>query len=400
MKWSNLLWCAPFLSVAFGLGMARADDTIVDAVVNTESTEAQVVSLIGGDAADSCSSKKDSCGSCLMFGPDDPYTLFAPSCSGINVGGWLQVGYHNDLTPASVSRGDLAAFNDLPDGLNVHQTWMYIEKQADSGKSGWDFGYRADFLYGTDAQKTQAYGGTSWDNDWDHGVYGWAIPQLYGEIASGDLSIIGGHFFAQFGHEGVAATDNFFYSRSLTMVNSEPRTHTGILATYQVNDVMEVYGGWSAGWDTGFEMFGNGSSFMGGISMALMDNVNFKYVTTVGNFGARGDEGYSHSIVFDVQLSDRLNYVIQSDLLSIGETGEDDTGINQYVIYTVNDCVAVGGRFEWWQNEGDDYFSATGGINIMPHANIMIRPEIRHTTSDVLIHDNVTNFGIDAIFTF
>ncbi len=34
-------------------------------------------------------------------------------------------------------------------------------------------------LYGVDAQKTQAFGNNngSWDNSFDHGVYGWAIPQ-------------------------------------------------------------------------------------------------------------------------------------------------------------------------------------------------------------------------------
>ena len=97
-----------------------------------------------------------------------------------------------------------------------------------------DWGYRGDILYGVDAQKTQAYGNNSgsWDNSFDNGVYGWAIPQAYAEVAYGDWSVKVGHFFTIIGYEVVPDVGNFFYSHSYTMFNSEPFTHTGILATY------------------------------------------------------------------------------------------------------------------------------------------------------------------------
>ncbi len=118
-----------------------------------------------------------------------------------------------------------------------------------------DFGFRFDVLYGIDAQKTQAYGNPgagvpnfgSWDASLDHGAYGWAMPQLYGQVAVGELSIIAGHFFSPVGYEVVAAPGNFFYSHSLTMYNSEPATHTGVLATYSGLDGVELYGGWTLG---------------------------------------------------------------------------------------------------------------------------------------------------------
>ena len=31
--------------------------------------------------------------------------------------------------------------------------------------------------------------------------------------------------------------------------------------------------------------------------------------------------------------------------------GEDNVGVNQYLIYTVNDCMGVGGRLEWWKTD-------------------------------------------------
>ena len=52
-----------------------------------------------------------------------------------------------------------------------------------------DWGYRADIVYGTDAQKTQAFGNDEQRlgrDSFDNGVYGWAMPQAYAEVAYGD----------------------------------------------------------------------------------------------------------------------------------------------------------------------------------------------------------------------
>ncbi|MEM1305565.1 MAG: outer membrane beta-barrel protein, partial [Planctomycetota bacterium] len=277
----------------------------------------------------------------LLFGDccDPPFTI----------GGWTQIGYHNEQTPLSGSFGDVLAFNDVPDQLNLHQQWLYVERVAD-GSGGFDFGGRVDVMYGTDAQKTQSFGNDpgefDFQNGLDFGEYGWAIPQLYAEVAYCDWSVIVGHFYTLVGYEVVTAPDNFFYSHSLTMFNSEPFTHTGVLATYSGFEDVEVYGGWTLGWDTGFDQSNGGSSFLGGFSTNLSENVAFTYIATAGNFGARsgGEGGYSHSLVFDVALSDSLNYVLQSDLVAIDNPGigaNDQVGINQYLFYTLSDCVAV-----------------------------------------------------------
>ncbi len=49
------------------------------------------------------------------------------------------------------------------------------------------------------------------------------------------------------------------------MFNSEPFTHTGVLGTYTGNDDVTLYGGWTLGWDTGFDQFDGGSNFLGGV---------------------------------------------------------------------------------------------------------------------------------------
>ncbi len=334
-----------------------------------------------------------SIGECCL---GEEYKLFGTSCRGIEVGGWTQIGYHN------LSNGK---FNSHPDRLNLHQQWLYAEKVADGSDCNWDWGFRVDAVYGVDAQDTQAFGhqaNTDWDNDWDHGIYGFALPQAYVEVARGDLSIKAGHFFTLIGYEAVMAPANFFYSHAYTQYNSEPFTHTGAYATYKVNNCVTTYAGWTQGWDTGFDKDSQGNNFLGGVSLQLLDNLNMTYMVTAGNLGSRG-KGYSHSLILDAALTQKLNYVIQSDLVDTDLVGnEDQVGINQYLIYSVSDCVGIGTRMEWWKNNGSSAYEWTTGINYRPHANVVIRPEVRYdwgTASAATAQKKVT-FGIDGILTF
>ena len=339
------------------------------------------------------------------------------SGTGIDAGGWVSIGNHtasNDL------------FNSDPGRVNVHQAWLFAEQvaAADSGSVG--FGFRFDAMFGTDANDTASFGnGTDSAGNtrgFDSGSnfqigdgYGYALPQAYVEAASGDWSVKAGHFYTLIGYEVVGAPGNFFYSHAITMYNSEPFTHTGALASYAASDDTTYYGGWTAGWDTGFDQFGSGSNFIGGVSTNINDQVTMAYMTTIGDFGARGSEGFMQSLIFDVALTDELNYVVQSDLLHVGSTDEDNIGINQYLFYTVDDKLSLGGRFEWWKADvttgyaphgatlpgggSVSYFEATIGANYLLAPNVMLRPEYRYDWSGGASY-NQGIFGFDLVATF
>ncbi|QDT09092.1 porin [Planctomycetes bacterium K23_9] len=365
---------------------------------------------LGGDSCDGgCDSGCDSaCGSCLGdCDLGDPWTLFGEHC-GWTAGGWLSMGYHD--------KGN-GLFNSRPDEFQVHQAWMYIEKEAD-GSDGLGFGGRFDAMYGTDSQDTQSFGADrGWDNGFDNGPdYGFALPQAYIEAAYGDTSVKIGQFYTIIGWEVVTAPDNFFYSHAYTMYNSEPFTHTGVLATHNASDDLTVWGGYTFGWDSGFN--DNGDCFLGGFSATLTDKLALTYATTIGRFGEARfngvEKGYMHSIVTDYAVTDSLQWIGQSDYLS-SEDGDgvavrDTFGINNYLIKSINDCTSVGARFEWWNAEfggtGDsDVYALTLGVNHRPHANVIVRPEVRWDWDDDQITgledgDDQTTFGIDTIFTF
>ena len=398
------------------LGMAVLTLTATSAFSNDSVSEWTYDGNVVAVACDSCCDDgccddgccgDPCCGSCCcerggLLGAIEDFTLAGMlGIEGLDVGGWTQFGYHDNATPLSAAYGDGLAFNDVPDQLNLQQQWFYIGKTADAS-CGADWGFRADIVYGTDAQKTQAFGnpGNEWDVPWDHGVYGWALPQLYGEIAVGDLSVIVGHFYTLTGYEVVTAPDNFFYSHALTMFNSEPFTHTGVLTTYTGFEGLTIYNGWSLGWDTGFANTNSGNSYLGGVGVELMDSVSLTYILNWGNFGARdggNNDSYSHSVVLDVALTDKLQYVLQSDYLRTDV--EDDFGINQYLIYNWNDLLDFGARIEWWKDEGVSFNEATFGANVHLLDNLNLRPEYRKDWSPGTGLDQDT-FGCDLVLTY
>ena len=274
----------------------------------------------------------------------EAWSLFNRDGEGLEIYGWTQFGYHDRST---------GLFNTNPKKGTVHQVWFEFDKASDADAEGLGLGYHFDLMYGADAPNTSAFGqATGWDTDIsDSGNgFGWAMPQLYVEGHVGDWTVMVGKFYTLVGYEVVQATGNFFYSHAKTMYNSEPFTHTGVLASRTNEAGTDVYVGWTAGWDTGFDQLGDGSSFLGGFSKQLGDNIGLTYMTTFGDLGWRGS-GYSHSLVVDVTLSDKLNYVFQSDFTNTSGIGDpaDNIGVNQYVFYDLNDSMAVVMRLAWWR---------------------------------------------------
>ena len=331
-----------------------------------------------------------------ILGPDSPYDF----------GGWLAVGYSSQRT---------GAFNTYK-GFAPTQGWLYAAKTLDASE-GFDWGFRVDVMAGADGPDTQAFGGDfgDWDFDnstqWDDGKYGLAAPQLYVELGYKNFKIKGGKFYTPVGYEVVTAPDNFFFSHAFTMYYAEPFTHTGALASYTPIEGLEIFGGWTAGWDTGFSRFMNGNNFLGGIAVQPVDWAKLTYTTTGGDLGWIG-EGYSHSLVADVTVTDNLKYVFQTDYVDADQSAGAEyeaVGVNQYLIYSVTDRVGVGGRGEWFRANSTDYYELTFGVNIALLPNLKLRPEFRYQFSEDVEDGQPNTIGVpvdqaavafDAIFTF
>ncbi|MEI8212492.1 MAG: outer membrane beta-barrel protein [Planctomycetota bacterium] len=317
---------------------------------------------------------------------NDPWKLCKEPVAGITIGGWSDIGYFD--------RANNYSFNNYAKHVQLQQQWLYAERIAD-GSNGFGLGGRIDYVYGTDAPDTQAFGLTtpSWDNTWKNGgAYGNALPQLYGEAAVGNLSVKVGKFFTIIGNEVVQATGNYFYSRQFTFYNAEPFTHTGALTTYKVNDDTFIYNGYVLGWDSGYA--DNGDAYLGGFKTKVNDTWSVLYSTVMGRFGEQhapnpNERGGNQSFILMGALSEKLTFISQTDSMFTtnagGATVRNTFGNINYLIYKVNDRWSWGQRFEWFNFGGlgfqgvqnDDLYNYTVGVNYRASSNLLIRPEVR-----------------------
>ena len=129
----------------------------------------------------------------------------------------------------------------------------------------------------------------------------------------------------------------------------------------------------------------------------------------MGDLGFRGD-GYGHSLIGDLKITDKLNYIFEHDVTETNGFGFN-TATVQYLIYRWNNCWGVGTRVEWFKLDDvaggtgqHDMYEWTTGLNWKPHPNFVLRPEVRYQGGPGLavlgLQDDQTSFAIDAILAF
>jgi len=339
--------------------------------------------------------------------PKEAWTIPQPrflQAFGIKTFGWLEQGAtFNSLSPSNRWNGPVAC-NDRSNEYELNQFWLGFERPVNTHGCGWDIGGRVDLLYGSDWRYGESIGLESRFETQDQ-LYGLAIPQFYGLVGYDDLTVKMGHYAACMGYEAVAAPANFFYSHSYALVYSEPVLVTGLEADYKLSDQWNLIGGFTRGWQM-FEDNNTKLDFLGGIKWHNDETkTGLSFELTCGPQDTDGNNNrYTYALVFKQQLTEKLLYVAQHNLG--GEEAANPYtggyaqwyGLDQYLIYTINDHWSLGSRVEWfrdqdgarvcgignlnqgWMGKGGfcgTFTEATFGANWKPNANVLVRPEVR-----------------------
>lgn len=348
-------------------------------------------------------------------GSDQPRRLIGKLPGRFEVYGWLDMGITgNASSPPSRYNGPLAP-NDREE-FQFNQTYLVIERTTKADECSWDLGARADLLYGTDyiygistGFETHPDGSPRWNSS-KH--YGLILPQIYGEVARGDLSFKFGRFYTIIGYESLMAPNNFFYSMNYALRYAEPTTHTGGLFTWKATDQLSLY---IAG--------ANGQDRTDALSDSLCLVTGFGYtpqskkwalsfaVMTGGREPTNVPPVFAPrtylSTVFTWNFNDRFQSVTQYDTgwqenYDLQGNDAEFYSITQYLFYTINDCWKAGFRYDWFRDDdgtrlgGLRFGGVPGGnplplpsgnagavhaislgLNYTPNANLRIRPEVR-----------------------
>jgi hypothetical protein len=304
--------------------------------------------------------------------------------SGIQVGGWFQLGAtYNANNPANGYNGPVS-FSDRANRLQLNQLNIFVERPVVAEGTAWDFGGRIDFMFGTDAIYYQAAGIPPFDinsgepnnrGSWDLNIcckstrtYGIALPQAYLEayvpVGKG-LNIKLGHFFSPTGYEIGPAPDVFFYSHAYSLDNGHPFTHMGLLLDYKLTRNWSLIGGpvtgsGTGGWDGNLTRTAltnwNG---LAGIMWVGEDKRNsFNILATFGDVSARSDEPWTLiSSVLQHRITNKTHLVVHyvhgfvgGALLGGEQKDVQWMGVNTHLYYDLLEDLTIGIRGEWFRD--------------------------------------------------
>jgi len=270
-------------------------------------------------------------------------------------------------------------WTDRSNEYELNQAWIYFERATDTTKKDFDLGGRFDGFFGSNARFDTETGleNNNFKFNNNHAFYGFALPQFYLETAYKKLKIKWGHFISPVGYFTVDMTQNFFNTLPYTFQYGEPFTHTGALATYTVNDRWTLGGGVVRGWDN-FDGSGAGTRNLAAIGQATYtweDKSSLYYFGIWSNepngFGVDHSSRYLQTLVYSKPLSEKLNYVAQSDFgiqtntnNAVGGGTSRWYGFNQYLFYVANEKVTWGINFEWFRDE--EGFRVGGFLPVLP----------------------------------
>jgi len=366
----------------------------------------------------------------------------------VSVTGLVEVGASgNPNSPAVTNFGQF--FTDKANSGFLNQSSITVQRPLDSKTTGYDFGFKFQAMYGSDARYTHFLG------ELDYAVTGreqldvveahalFHLPWL----TTGGIDLKIGQFVTLEGAEVINASDNALYTHSYIFDFGTPFVHTGILATTHVNPMLDMYTGVTTGVNTTFgnhlDCFNCGdnnqaAAFHGGIGLNFLDgNLTVLATTHIGpenpnttltRLACACDPNSALRYLNDVttvwKLNDKLT--LTNDANYIRDDGFHATGYGmaQYATYAINDWLKITGRGEIWRDNNGffvasypgnldfvgtehgnplavavsggptTYGALTVGLAIKPPVpkqieGLVIRPEIRYDTS----LNNTTPFG-------
>ena len=355
--------------------------------------------------------------------------------SRFKVYGWIESGVTaNPDDPASRQNfGHL--FTDRPNELLLNQAVITAERTLGASSDEFDWGFKAQFLYGSDARYIHSVGlfdNTQHDIVQPDLVEAWILLHLPIPNTAGGLDIKGGKFVTLEGAETIDPRANVFYSHSYIFNFGIPLNHTGVLLTLHPIKGLDFYAGATRGVNTSMSDNNSSLGFHGGIGVTLLDGKLTALATThIGpeNTHDNHSKRYLNDLVLTWKATDKWTAIFEANFAADESVpgSAKAYGVAAYLTYAVNDWLTLGIREEVFRDEkgffvgsfadNDDFidfqrgktnnidprtFFSAGTFNEVtigatfkvpvsrPLSSLTIRPELRYDTA---LSDNTRPYG-------
>jgi len=363
------------------------------------------------------------------------------------ISGWIDSGitFNPDSPKSNQNFGRL--FDDRANEPLLNQLVINFERALVPQPGEFDWGFKLQFMYGSDARYIHSLGLFS-----DTAATSIVQPDLveaylnlhFPIISEGGVDLKLGKFVTLEGAETIDPRTNFFYSHSYIFNFGIPFNHTGGLATFHATKWLDVYSGITRGVNTSFDDNNDNVSFQGGVGLNLRDGkLTVLATTSIGPETPNNnhDQRYLNDITTTWKITDKLTSITDLNYALDEVIHAQAYGIAQYFTYAINSWLTAGIRGEIFRDdkgfyvvsfadnhdpmralEGQPtidprtvgggkttYGAVTLGVNIKPPvpkpaASLVIRPEVRFDRAlngtRPFNDSNQFTAGIDVMITF
>jgi Putative beta-barrel porin-2, OmpL-like. bbp2 len=272
----------------------------------------------------------------------------------------------------SSSQGVIPArgFDHQGSSFDINQVKLTLEKPLD--ESDYSAGYRVDLLFGSDARIIHSRQNTAFNeqqsgNTFDIGNDG-DLEQAYVQFrlpVGNGLDVKFGKFVTLLGNEAIDAPANWNFSHSYIFLYGLPFTHTGALASYKFNDMVDAQVGVVNGWDN-VQDNNSGKTVIGRVGVTLLGGKLVFASSAIGGPENTGD-GRNYRWTVDEIITFNVNEKLSLALEGVYGRENIDTTNNALLRDSASWWGAAGyAKFQWTSHFSTafraEYFADDGGF--------------------------------------
>jgi Putative beta-barrel porin-2, OmpL-like. bbp2 len=368
--------------------------------------------------------------------------------------GWLEGGITGNPRSPLDNHNFGHLFTDRANEPLLNQASIVAERTLDPNATGFDWGFKAWFMYGSDARYIHSLGVVDLaTNDRVQPDF----PEVYLNLhlpvlTSGGADLKIGKYADPMSAETIDPRSNTFYSHSYIFNFGVPLNNTGAYLDQHVTKWLDIFAGINRGVNTSINDNNQSVAFEGGLGLNLLDgNLTVSALTHIGPEDPHNNHDYRYLNDITTVWKVTKSFTSTTDLNLIYDTlpgAGYGYGVAQYFTYAFNDVFSVGFRGEVFRDDngfyvaefranndfthvlrGDTipfdpstrgggkttYSEFTLGFTVKPPmpkpiAGLMIRPEVRydHTLTDSKpylgsngnFRDDQITLGLDVILQF
>lgn len=320
---------------------------------------------------------------------------FLRSAGDISVSGFVQTAYNvvfgDQLGPAgnNLGAGALRVFDNDADTFALNAGEIVLERLAPETGG---VGFRTDIFFGEDAEVVGAgtTGNDADEFDFQQAYVQWVVPWGNG------LDIKAGKFVTLFGAEVIESHANWNASRSLLFGFAIPFTHTGVRASYQLNDQWKVVGGINNGIDDQIDV-NDAKAIEGQVVWTPNEEwfASFTGIVSPEQAGFDSRRTWLFDWILGWNATDKLSVMYNVDFArdqrALGTSADLEEyhwhGHALYAKYAVNDKLTLAWRGEIFidntnlrvgaTNPEEVYLESTWGIDYRLYKDLLTRWELR-----------------------